>query len=358
MQITALIQVINYLKEKSGDPVLLEGYKKLADIINEASKKKDADFSSEINKEKDLLQKYLWESDPVEWGYSSYCLFEKINNNCLFGKPAVDWLEKHVRPSSKDLNQIEADLTKKIKLISKLSDNLGKPVQLLDQVIPADVFHSDSNSENKYTMILYFEDDLKVKNITDLERYARLWDGILRSFSRLTLEEELPQDISSFQSGNLVLGVVIRENTLNAIMEGVTGILASLPLILKIRKIQNELTQIPLNNNLIDLLDEETEELIDQEAFRVAKDLTIKYQDENSGSEVLVKDMARSLKQIQSFICKGGKIEFKPLIPLEETSKTNVTLNEAFTITQELKTILGSLTRAMTEKEAQEVESE
>lgn len=355
MQITALIQVINYLKDKSGDPLLLEGYQRLANVIREASKKPEADFMAAIIKEKESLQKYLWESDPVEWGYASYCLFEKINNNHLFGKTAADWLEKNISSTVKDYRSLESDLTKKIKLITKLSDSLGKFMQLFDQVIPAEIFLSENGNDNKSTMTLYFEGSLKVNNITDLERYARLWDGILGAFSRLTSEESLSLDISSFQNGNIILGVATQEKILNAMMEGVSGTLASLPVLLKIRKIQYELTQIPLNNNLIDLLEAETRDLINQAAFVAAERITFKYQNENTDTEGAIRDMSRVLKQIQSFIDKGGKIEFNPLQPTSETSQLNKTLNESFVIARELESLSAALAMTLEEKNKSEV---
>ncbi len=357
MQITALIQVINYLKEKSGDAVLLEGYKKLAEVIREASKTPEVDFSA-IAKEKESLQKYLWESDPVEWGYASYCLFEKINTNHLFGKRAADWLEKNIKPTTKNIGALEGDLTKKVKLITKLYDNLGKLMQLFDQIIPAEVFASEAEDTGTPTLILYFEGRLKVKNITDLERYARLWDNILNTFSSLTHEESLTLDINSVQDGNIVLGVVVQEKTLNALMEGVSATLASLPMLLKIKNIQYDLTQLPVDSNLIDMLENETQDLINQTAFTAAQKVTFKYQNETTDTEVTVREMARALKQIESFIDKGGKIEFKPSNASSETSQLNKTLNESFEIARQLELQSEMLSNALEVKEPQEVESE
>lgn len=355
MQITALIQVINYLKEKSGDPLLLEGYKKLSDAVKEVTKNPDTDSTEKMMKEKESLQKYLWESDPVEWGYTAYCLFEKINTNHLFGKTAADWLEKNVRPSAKSYSSLDSDLTKKIKHIGKLSDSLGKLIQLFDQVIPAEVLLPDPDNISKPTLILHFEGALQVKDISDLERYSRLWDTILNTFADLSGEESLTLDISSFNNGNIVLGIVIHEKTLGAIMEGVSQTLASLPLLLRIRKVQNELTQLPVNEGIVDMLEDEAQYLVNQSAFTAAQKVAFKFQNEATDTEAAITSLARALKQIQSFIDKGGKIEFKPAKPTDETEALNKTLNESFGIARELENQMDMLTMARAQSEVQEV---
>src|ERR1035437_957309 len=179
MQITALIQVINYLKETSGNQALLEGYKKLIEIVREASEKQQIDYSEAILKEKEQLRHFFLENDPSDWGYASYSLFDKINKNQLFGKAAADYLENLITPGNNDYKAIYSDLSKKVKLISKLSDTISRFRQLFDQVIPAEIFQFEEEIDIKPSLFIYFEGHLSVQNIADLERYARLWDGIL-----------------------------------------------------------------------------------------------------------------------------------------------------------------------------------
>ena len=93
-------------------------------------------------------------------------------------------------------------------------------------------------------MFLFFEGQLSVQNIADLERYSRLWDRILNTFSKLIGTEDLLLDINNFNNDHIVLGVSIEDKTIKALATGVAGILSSLPVILKIRKIQFEITDL------------------------------------------------------------------------------------------------------------------
>ena len=204
MQITSLVQVINYLQEKSADPSFTEGYKKLSDMISNAGK---TEISPEILKEKQNLRVLLLESDPSDWGASSYNLFEKMNPDKLFGKAAADHLESIINAERKDYKAICSELVKKNKLISELPETLSRFMQLFDQLVPLDVSRPDGDVQNKFSMYLYFGGNLSVQNIAEMERYTELWDAILNNFSKLTGEGSRSLDIAGYNSGKLTLGV-------------------------------------------------------------------------------------------------------------------------------------------------------
>jgi hypothetical protein len=347
MQITALIQVINYLKEISGNPAILEGYKRLADIIKDASGDPDSNSPEAIFIEKEELCKLLLENDPSAWGYASYSLFEKINNNQLFGKAATNYLDNLITPENLDYKAIYSDLSRKIKLISKLSDTVNRFLQMFDQLVPSDVFHLSEDPDNKFSLFLYLEGRLTIQNISDMERYSRLWDGILNAFSRLTGEEKLTLDIRSFQNGNIVLGAPAKDKTLNAFKTGVVGMLDSLSLILKIRKMQIEITRLPLYHDLNELLEEEIQMLVNKKALELTQELISGYSSDTYISEEITSDLSRVLKQILSFVERGGRVEFRPAVSSPEVVKTNAALNEFYAITHELESVTDSLAEAL-----------
>jgi hypothetical protein len=351
MQITSLIQVINYLKTISGDHALLEGYKKLTEMVKETFGNMHGNFEAAILKEKEQLRRVLIESDPSDWGYSSYNLFEKINKNQLFGKAAADYLDNLITPENKDYRAIYSDLNKKLKQISKLSETLNKFWQLFDLVMPDEIFHLTEGIDNRSSFLLYFEGQLSVQNMADLERYARLWDGIMSTLSRLTGEENLSLDISNFRDGCIVLGVKTDDKTLNAFKTGVNEILTSLSLILKIRKIQVDILLLPLYKDINELLEEEIRILIDQRALESAQKLISLYYNDTLGADDITNDLSRSLKQILSFIEKGGKIEFKHRLSTSEEVKSNKTLIESFEVAHELEKVTYSLVQALEKKE-------
>jgi len=357
MQITALFQVINYLKDKSGDPSLLEGYKKLSELTREASKSTEGDLFAAIMKENEKLKKMLMDSEPGDWGYSAYSLYEKINVNQLFGKAATEYLGDLITTETKDFLPVYNDLTKRMKLMAKFSDNVNKFIQLFDLVIPSEVFR-DTIDTDKSSLILYFEGHLNVQNIADLERYARLWDGILGAFSRLTGEENLTLDISSFHNGNVVLGVAANDNILKPIMTGVTKMISILPAVLKIRKVQVDITPLPLNYDFNVMLEEEIQSLVDRTSIETAQSLTFEFFNDTKEPDEIIAIMSRSLKQTLSFIEKGGKVEFRPRSKGPETADLNRTLIDSFAIVRELEVITEKLPEELVKRGWQAVKND
>lgn len=351
MQVTALIQVINYLKAISGDPSLLDGYKKLSEIIKEASIKPEEDHLTTILKEKEQLVNDLLDSDPVGWGYTSYSLFDRINSNKLFGRSAADYIENLVTPDGKDFKGIYSALDKKIKLFSKLSDNLNGDEQHLDQIIPHEVFYTSSKTTNKSSLLLYFDGHLSVKNIDDLEKYARLWAGILDTFAGLINEENHLLNINDLNKNSMVVCAVAGERTISALETGVVGIVASLPLILKIRKIQNEITDLALQNDLNELLEEEILKIISNLAWSTSQKLVSLYNSASVDEDEMISDISRALKQILSFIEKGGRIKFSSLSPGPDEAKYDKIVTESFSIAKELETITDILVQKKKNRE-------
>jgi hypothetical protein len=351
MQISSLIQVINYLKAISGDTSLLNGYKKLSEIIKDASAKHDEDYITEIFREKEQLINILLESDPVGWGYSSYNLLDKINSNKLFGRTAADYIETLITPESKDYNGINTALNKKIKLFSRLSENLDTIQHLHDHVIPQDAVKPAVNTGNKASMLISFEGRLAVQNIDELERYTRLWDGILNAFSQMTGVEILSMEINSFSKNGIVLCVYADDKTMNALSTGIAGIESALPVILKIRKIQIEMVDLPLHNDINNLLEEEITSLVSNSSWTTSQKLLSLYGIDSIDEDEILGDVSRALKQILSFIEKGGKIKFASLVSDPEQAKSNQILVESFSIAQELESITGLLAQMLSKKE-------
>jgi hypothetical protein len=341
MQITALLQVVNYLKGLAGDQSFLEMYKRLSDLVREAAKSKE-DLTPEILRLKEEIKAMQLKNDPTDWGYASYSLFEKINSGRLFGKPAADYIEDLLDHGTRDYTMINTELNKTIKHLGKFSDNISKFTSLFELIFPLEELNNLDEIESRSSIYLYFEGQLNVQSISDLERYSRLWDGILDSFCSLRGEEKPAIEICNFSSGNIVLGIAADKIIRNAISAGVDGIISCLPNVLKIRKIQYEISHLPLKNNVNELLEEEAGFIISRTAAETARKL-ISADLVNEGSQNTEAILARSLKQILSFIEKGGKIEYKAETGSTDNEYIRRNLNESFRIAKEITSILHSL---------------
>lgn len=338
----ALIQVVNYLKELAGNPVFMEKYKALAAVVKEASAGNGQDLTPEILKLKDEIKIHLLESDPVSWGFSSYSLFEKINSNRLFGKPAAEFLENLVNHGSRDYKTMYSELNRTIKLWGKFADDITRFSNLFGLILPAEELVGQEKDPGKASMLLYFEGRLSVQSISDLERYSRLWDGILDSFCRLSGEEKPSVEISSFNNGRIVLDVTAGEKTLKSIISGVDGIISCLSDIVRINVIRNELVHIPLRHDMNHILSEEIGFLVEDKACEIAEQLAAEITPAQHDDYVIQK-ISLSLKQVLSFIEKGGKIEYNSAHADQSILKN---LTEAFRKAFELDQLANAFEQA------------
>lgn len=325
------------MKGLSGNQSFMEMYKQLAELIKEASRTNDPDLTQKIIELKDEIKNLQLRSDPTDWGYASYSLFEKINSNRLFGKPAADYIESLVDHGTHDYNAIYSELNKTIKHFGKFSDNISKFSSLFELILPSELANLDSGSNS--SILLYFEEKLTIQSISDLERYSRLWDNILGVFCNLTGEDKPTVEISNYNRGNVVLGVAPGKSTLKAFISGADGMINCLPVVLKIKRIQHELSLLSLQTDLTDQLSQEIEYMIDKTAEEVAENLAGTTAEGGNYNQSLI---SLSLKQILSFIIKGGKIEYTPVIGNMADEKIKRNLNESFRTAREIEAMTNS----------------
>ena len=86
-----------------------------------------------------------------------------------------------------------------------------------------------------------------------------------------------------------------------------------------------------------ELLEEEIMTIINNSAWNTSQKLLSTFFSDSFHDEDIVKDLSTALKQILSFIEKGGKIEFTPFKSDREVTDTNKLLIESFTISRELE---------------------
>jgi hypothetical protein len=303
---------MNHLKQVSEGGFLLEKYQKLEEVLKEVSKNPDKDLSEELFFAKEQLRTLLLQKDPSDLEYDAYRLFEKIDKHSVFGKPAADYIQELLSSEDKDYVEIQTELSNKIKILSRQTIAIEQFFEIIDQDILSEMVHNSDKKEIKSGLYLHFEGQVAVRDINDLERYTRIWNGILQSFSDLTGYGKQSLEFCNLHEEYIVLGVVTEGSTLEAFMKGTIGIVNSLNLIIKIRKIQTEISPLPLTNDYFELLNDEIQHLINQTAISVTDELVNSYyQGIPTDLSRVSENLCRSLKQILNFVDKGGKLECK-----------------------------------------------
>jgi cell fate (sporulation/competence/biofilm development) regulator YmcA (YheA/YmcA/DUF963 family) len=271
----------------------------------------------------------LLETDPAHTCSAALPLFEKIDKNLIFGRTAADTIQNLLANEGKDYQKMSTVFAKKIKTLNRIMDSMVRFYEIFDHDTLAAMF-GEMKDEKKPGLYLYFEDKVAVNNFGDLERYTRIWDSIVQSFTLLSGEDNPPLEFCKLGKECIMIGVITESKTLGAIMHGITGIVNSLEIVQRIRKIQKEIAHLPLCNDYYELLNDEIESLISSSSITISEELVEKFSSHETEDEDLTLMLSRSLKQILGFVEKGGKVEFLPHPDMPSAEEMNSSLKESF----------------------------
>ncbi len=330
MQIQFFIQVMNYLKQISESGVILEKYSALRDALKKGAAEPGPDVDEEVYNAREQLRLILLDNDPAELGYSAYRVIERIDRQKVFGKEAADFLQE-IPAHNIEYRKLSIELGKKVKALSQLLKTIQGFYEVFDQFFLAEILGPGEGDYSHPGLYIYFEKQVTVKSFKDLERFTRIWDDIIGSFSNLTGGDHHEIDYCNLMDETIILGINTDEPTMVAMIKGTSGIVNLVNPVVKIRKIKEELTQLNLQNDYQDVLDEEVELLIDREASLIANELyETYYSKENGENDIVRMDLIRALKQVFSFIQKGGKLEYIHEPEALEKEELNKLLIDAF----------------------------
>ncbi len=331
MEIQVFIQVVNFLKQESERKLLLKKYEELEGLLKAASNSAGSTFSDEIFGSKERLKSYLHHNNPSKLGVEAQRLFKKFDKYEIFGEPGIDFIDKVFNIEPKNYSDIFNEINTKTRALSNQLNAIAHFYDAFEQLIVTDLSGNIDDEILKSGLYLFFEGEVTVRNENDLERYTRIWNGILYSFTELTGFANQTPEFTNLQEKSNVLGVSLEEVTLEAFMRGSLGILSSLYIIDKIKKIQAEVSPLILTNDYQQLLEEEIEGVIDNTSSSVVEELINNYYKADPEEVLRISEnLNRSLKQILNFAQKGGRFECMPVADSIEGDALNKGLMDFF----------------------------
>jgi len=331
MEIKVFLQVVNFLKQESERKLLLKKYEELEGLVKAAANRPESNFADEIFGSKERLKSYLHHNNPSKLGVEAHRLFKKFDKYDIFGEPGIDFIDKVFNAEPKNYSEIFNEINIKTKVLTKQLNAIAQFYDAFEQLIITDLSGNIDDEILKSGLYLFFEGEVTVKNESDLERYTRIWNGILYSFTGLTGFADQTPEFTNLQEKSNVLGVSLEEITLEAFMRGSLGILSSLYIIDKIKKIQTDVSPLILSNDYNQLLEEEIEGVIDNTASAVVEELINNYYKADPDEELRISEnLNRSLKQILNFAQKGGRFECMPIADSIEGDALNKGLADSF----------------------------
>jgi len=330
MQIQFFIQVMNFLKQIADNGIILEKYKQMETLLRTGLTEPGKDLDNEIVSVKEQLRLILLENDPAELGYSACRLIEKMDQQEVFGKVAADFLSE-IPETGIDYRKFASGIAKKVKALNKHIRIISGFFEVFDQVLLAELLGPAEGSLEKPGLYIFFENQVAVKNFKDLEKFTRIWDDIIESFTGLTGGAPHEIEFCTLKDETIILGINTDPRSMEAMIRGTTGIISLIEPIVKIRKIQEEMSHLQLQYDYRSMLEEEMEWFVDNEARKLAGEVYADFrQESNELYSDGIRNLTRALKQVYSFIQKGGKLEYVFLPEDLDSAELNRQLMAAF----------------------------
>jgi hypothetical protein len=333
MQLQAIIEIIDYIKKEIDSKQIISRYEQLLAVIKKIGATPDTDLSAELTEARTSVISALNDTEPQNWSYSKYKLLLELDKDSIIGTRASQTLNSIFDANQANPPKIAKEIKKLIESIKKIVDSSSDALLILSN------FSSPVSSlANRSLLTLFFEGKTSVQTINDIERYTRIWNGIINDFAFLTMQTECQPGIESIDKKSIVLNIPEGDKILEALSYGTGKVIETYDKILRIRVLQIEVIKLALNEEIKELLEEEITIIINRTSGDVVNELMRMNNWENrQGNEELFSKVQKSLKLVLNFIEKGGKMEFLLSNSNPEIDERNKMLVSVYDVVNEIE---------------------
>lgn len=311
MQINTLKEISNFILNIIETSQIVSQYKNLSDLCQKAEAENNEELKLSVLEAKNQLVATLEEFNPQEWNKNSLQVLEKLEWFDLFGEKAIEQIDNCVCDESLDFIKFQQKIDETIKRFESFVDYLKLLLSTLEPLVKTDFIpYNLQNIENQHILKITYEKTIFIENLEQLEKFCRIWNQILSSFSLLTHEQEEDVKIQDIEVSSITFYVGL--NTAKALSKAVFEALIKYQKIMEIKQLKQELERLQLTreDEIKTLLAEEEITTIDQITYTVINDLLVEYEWNNDyETENIYKQIQISLKQTINFIERGGFID-------------------------------------------------
>ncbi len=307
MQINALLELLNSIKEIIEKNKLIQKYQSLSKLlVDKNTEVKNAELSLQLtNIIRDISETYL-ELEPLLWYDPLRNFFDEVFFNNILALRVDRWLNSILTTDVEKLKTHAASVAQETDSIKKSLENIKHYIKEFEQIKNPEDFNCNLQDGEKMIRI-FFKDNVAIKNLDELEKYSRIWNGILQVFANLTKEEDSPFRIAFVDKLYLIL--IVGNNTAKSLLTAVLDILETNRRLLELKNLKNEIRKANLSNEdkFYELLNEETNHIIDNNCDELSEKLIELFNPDCTINHPIYKSLKISTQQLLNFIQKGGK---------------------------------------------------
>lgn len=333
MNLQTIIEIIEFISRETKTQKIIEKYENLLAVLNKIKNKPDKNFSAELTKARQDLTRALSATEPGSLPYPGSKVLHDIDKEDVVGLQAVHRIDSIFESNQANTEKISDELNKRIIATNALLSSGSEALKFLNIFSVPELTLSE-----KTLLTLHFEGKTSMQTINDLERYTRIWNGIINDFALLTISSVCQPVIEMIDKRSMILSIPGGDKILYAIFSGTKKVIETYSKILRIRKLQLEVQKLSLNNGIGEQLDNEISTTINEISEIVVTELMEMHQlHPDNGNNDLFISVKKSFKLILDFIEKGGKIECQLSRDNGNIDECNYMLLSAYQLVSEIE---------------------
>lgn len=345
MNVAKLIEVLDYIIEVIEQKQIVTKYQQLINLLNQVRQNPTPQLTERLQKIKEDIYNINEDIEPKNWNYSKLKLYEVYNQKGIIGYKAIERITKSFQNNQANPAGVAQEIQLIVNEINVLKKNITIVTQTLEPII--EEYTPEEVPEEKTIFYLFFENQVEIRTIKELEKASNEWNKILRSFARLAKDSTATPEIYSIDKGSLILGLLAGISTIVAIAKGISEVLEVYKKVLEIRKLQLETKKLKLGIEVEQKFEERIDELIQKSADRAVEKLLSEFGEETADLHEIKNGVTISLKKMFNFIEKGGKIDYEDVNMTKETKNARRKLNRAFQKVKEIESNINEMKKLM-----------
>ena len=340
MHIANLVEVIEYIIDSIEEQSLIQKYQHLVTSLNQVRQNPNPNFTNQLQEAKKDVISINELIEPANWNYSKLKLYGIYNSEGLIGINANQRIIDSFEENQANPTGVAQEVQIMINELTELKNEFENIQNTLEPIF--DEFVEEEIPDDKSLLYLFFENEVEIETIKELEKASTQWNRIIKGFARLAKDSTEAPRIHSVEKGSLILGIIAGATTVVAIAKGVSQLLEVYKKVLEIRKLQLETKKLKLDGDIDKQFEKRIESIIEESAQKAVEKLTEELGETDDRNEVK-NAVSLALKDIFSFVEKGGRIDYQEKEETKTSKAARKKLNRTFQKVKEIETDIETM---------------
>lgn len=318
MQVSELVEVLNYLEDTLNSGRLVKLYSELISAVERYKNSKGKSAEIVVAERVVAIKEYLLSIVPLNWEPAKWSIFTAMGGVKLLGKTSINQIETVTKTPAGSCGILLEDLKKTKQELSALTErntSLLAELEIFSECDKADT-KDRKIFENDLVLKLIFKDKMTIKVISQAVKFLSMWEKVFFYVSLLTKQKGKDVFVNVIKPDTHGSNVFIVELSYNkiavtAIVKCITQAYGLYSSTLEIKKKILEIRKLNLENKQIErALAEEEKSMVGRIAGTITATQMKEYAWDEKEFQKINKAVVVALKYLLDYIERGGEVNF------------------------------------------------